>query len=46
MHYISVTEETVKVSWLAFKYDGVAAYKMTEKSPLPLSLSQIDLPGG
>jgi hypothetical protein len=46
MGYISDTEETVKASWLAFKHDGVGAFEMTEKSPLPPFLSQIDLPGG
>jgi hypothetical protein len=46
MGYISDTEETVKASWFAFKGDGVAALKMNEKSPLPPSISHIDLPGG
>jgi hypothetical protein len=46
MGYISDTEETVKASWSAFKHDGVATFKLTEKSQLRLSLSQIDLPSG
>jgi len=44
--YISDTEEIVKASWSLFHHDGVAAFKLSEKSPLPPALSAKDLPGG
>jgi hypothetical protein len=44
--YISNTEEIVKVFWLLFEHDGMAAYKLSEKSPLPPTFSPKDLPGG
>jgi len=44
--YISDTEEIVKASWSLFQHDGVAAFKLSERSPLPPPLSAKDLPGG
>jgi len=44
--YISDTEEIVKSSWSLFQHDGVAAFKLSERSPLPPALSAKDLPGG
>jgi len=44
--YISDTEEIIKASWLLFQHDGVAAFKMSQRSPLPPALSAKDLPGG
>jgi hypothetical protein len=44
--YISHTEEIVKVSWSLFQHDGAAAFKLSERSPLPPPLSAKDLPGG
>jgi len=44
--YISDTEEIVKASWSLFQHDGVAAFKSSEKSPVPPALSAKDLPGG
>jgi len=44
--YISDTEEIVKASWSIFQHDGVAAFKLSEKSPVPPALSAKDLPGG
>jgi hypothetical protein len=46
MGHISDMEETVKSCWSAFQHDGAAAFQLTEKSPLPPILSQIDLPEG
>jgi hypothetical protein len=46
IRYISDTEEIVKASWSLFQYDGVAAFKLSERSPLPQALSAEDLPGG
>jgi len=46
MGYISDTEEMVKASWSNFQQDGAAAYKLSEKSPVPPALSAKDLPGG
>jgi hypothetical protein len=46
MGYISDTEETVESCESAFEYDGAAAFRLSEKSPLAPTLSQIDLPGG
>jgi hypothetical protein len=43
--YISVTEEIVKASWSNFHHDGAAAFKLSEKSPVPPALSAKDLPG-
>jgi len=44
--YISDTEEIVKASWSLFQHDGVAAFKLSERSPLPPALSVKDLRGG
>jgi len=33
--YISDTEEIVKASWSDFQHDGAAAFKLSEKSPVP-----------
>jgi len=35
--YISDTEESVKASWSLFQCDGPAAFKLSERSPLPPS---------
>jgi len=43
--YISDTEEIVKASWSPFSHDGAAAFKLSERSPLPPPLSARDLPG-
>ena len=42
---ISDTEDTVKASWSLFQHDGAAAFKLSERSPLPPALSAKDLPG-
>jgi hypothetical protein len=44
--YISDMEEIVNSPWLLFQHDGVAAFRLSERSPLPPSLSAKDLPGG
>jgi len=44
--YISDMEEIVKASWSLFQHDGAAAFKLSERSPLPPPLSAKDLPGG
>jgi len=44
--YISDTEEILKASWSLFQHDGAAAFKLSERSPLPPALSAKDLPGG
>jgi hypothetical protein len=44
--YISDTEENVKASWALFQHDGVAEFKLSERSPLPPALTAKDLPGG
>ena len=44
--YISDTEESVKASWSLFEHDSVAAFKLSERSPLPPALSAKELPGG
>jgi len=44
--YISDTEEIIKASWSIIQHDGPAAFKSSERSPLPPALSAIDLPGG
>jgi hypothetical protein len=43
--YMSNTEELVKASCPLFQDDGVAAYKLSVRSPLPPALSTLDLPG-
>jgi hypothetical protein len=44
--YISDTEEIVKASWSLFQHDGAAAFKLSERSPLPPALPAKELPGG
>jgi len=44
--YISDTEEIVKSSWSLFQHDCAAAFKLSERSPLPPALSAKDLPAG
>ena len=44
--YISYTEQIVKASWSLFQHDCAAALKLSERSPLPQSVSAKDLPGG
>jgi len=44
--YVSDTEESVKASWSLFQHDGAAAFKLSERSPLPPALSAKDLAGG
>jgi hypothetical protein len=44
--YISDSQEIVKASWSNFHHDGAAAFKLSEKSPVPPALSAKDLPGG
>jgi len=36
--YISDTEEIDKASWSLFQHDGAAAFKLSERSPLPPAL--------
>ena len=43
---ISDTEGIIKASWSLFQHDGAAAFKLSERSPLPPPLSAKDLPGG
>jgi len=38
-------EEIVKASWSLFQHDGAAAFKLSERSPLPPALSAKNLPG-
>jgi hypothetical protein len=44
--YISDPQDIVKASWSLFQHDGVAAFKLSERSPLPPTLSAKELPGG
>jgi hypothetical protein len=44
--YISDLEGIFKVFWSLFQHDGVAAFKLSESSPLPPAVSANDLPGG
>jgi len=44
--YISDMEEIDKASWSLFQHDRAAAFKLSERSPLPPALSAKDLPGG
>ena len=44
--YISDTEEIVTASWSLLQHDGVAAFKLSERSPLPSALSAKDLHAG
>ena len=43
---ISDTEEIIRASKLLFQHDGVAAFTLSERSPLPPALSAKGLPGG
>jgi hypothetical protein len=44
--FISDTEEIVKATWSLLYHDGAAAFKLSEKSPMPPALSAKNLPGG
>jgi hypothetical protein len=44
--YSSDTEEIVKASWSLFHHDGAAAFKLSEKSPVPPALTAKDFPAG
>jgi hypothetical protein len=44
--YISDSEEIVKASWSLFQREGAAAFKLSEKSPVPPALSAKDRPAG
>jgi len=44
--YISDTEEIILASWSLFQHDGAAAFKLSERSPLPPAVSAKILPGG
>jgi len=44
--YIPDTEENVKASWSLFQRVRAAAFKLSERSPLPPPLTAKDLPGG
>ena len=46
VEYILDTEEIVKASWSLVKHDGAAAFKLSERSPLPPPLPAKILPGG
>ena len=46
IRYISDMEELVKASWSLFQHDVVAAFKLSERSPLPPAFSAKYLPGG
>ena len=43
VEYIWDPEEIIKTSWSLFQHDGVAAFKLSERSPLPQDLSPKDL---
>jgi len=43
---ISDIDEIIKAFWSNFHHDGVAAFTLSERSPLPPALSAKDLPGG
>jgi len=42
--YILDTEEIVEAPWSLFQHDGAAAFKLSERFPLPPALSAKDLP--
>jgi hypothetical protein len=44
--YISDTEEIIKASWSLFQPHGVAAFTLSQRSPMPPVSSAKDLPGG
>jgi len=43
--HISDTEEIINAFWSLFQHDGAAAFKLSERSPLPPGLPAKDLPG-
>jgi len=45
VRYISDTEEIFNAFWTNFQPDGTAAFKLSERSPEPLTLSAKDLFG-
>jgi hypothetical protein len=45
VRYISDLQEIVKAPWSLFKYEGAAAFKLSEGSPLRPALPAKDLPG-
>jgi len=46
MTYISNPKNIIKASWSLFTHEGAAAFKLSERFPLPPALSAKDLPGG
>ena len=46
IRYILDTEDIVRASWSNFQHNCAAAFKLSERSPLPPALSAKDLPGG
>jgi hypothetical protein len=42
--YISNTEQIIKASWSLFQHDSAAAFKLSERSPLPQAMSAKDVP--
>jgi hypothetical protein len=44
--YISYNEEIIKQSSSNLQYEGVAAFELSERSPLPPPMSAKNLPGG
>jgi len=46
MGYISDTEGIVKASWSLLQNDGAAAFRLSERPPLPPPLTAKELPGG
>jgi hypothetical protein len=46
LEYISGKEEIVTASWSLFQHDGVAAFKLSERSPLPPVVFVKEVPGG
>jgi len=44
--FISDMEVIVKACWSLFQHDGTAAFKLSERSPLPPALSEKNLCGG
>jgi hypothetical protein len=41
--YISDSKEIITAFWSNFQYDGVAAFTLSQSSPLPPALSERDL---
>jgi len=44
--FILDTEDILKAYWSLFQHDGVAVFKLSERSPLPPAMSAKDLPWG